>query len=71
MSRSKGTFPLAIKRNGKWYRYDRYSKRGKPGKKSLQKIGNFGKKRGAIKGYRIIQGVPKKYYKGVFGLFTR
>ena len=71
MGKNKDTFPTTIKSRGKWYRYDRYTKRGMKGKESLKKIGEFGKKTGAIKGYRIIQGKPKKYYKGTYGLYIR
>lgn len=66
--RGKNTFPTAIKRAGYWFRYDRYTKQGEKGKANLKKIGDYDKRTGAIKGYRIRKAnwIPRCY-----GLYIR
>ena len=64
--RGRGTFPTAIFREGKWYRYDRYTKRGVKGKQELKKIAEAGKRNGVLKSYRIIKA---NHIKGCYGLY--
>jgi len=60
--------PVKRKFGNKWYVYDRYSKRGVKGKKSLQRIGRAGVKNRAIKGYRV---VPSRSARGTYFLYVR
>jgi len=62
--------PLKKKINGKTYVYDRYTRRGIKGKKSLQDIGRTGVKTGAIRNYRVVQS-PRKNDKRTWFLYIR
>jgi len=48
--------------NGKKYVYDRMTRSGKKGKKTLENIARAGVKNKAIKGYRIVKGKKNTYY---------
>ena len=64
----KGHPPVKLKFDGKWYVYDRYTKRGKAGKENLHNIGKAGVKNKAIKGFRIVK---SPYSEKTYFLFIR